>query len=73
VKRWAFCLEELLKDPTGQHEFEIFLEKEFSAENIHFWASVEDLKKLPLSKVQEKVNEIYRSVRTVTYLMRTDH
>jgi len=39
-----------------------FLEKEFSAENIHFWAAVEDLKKLPLSKVQEKVNEIYRLV-----------
>jgi hypothetical protein len=56
-------MEELLKDLMGLHEFEIFLKKEFSAENIHFWLSVQELKKLPLSKVAKKVNEIFRLVQ----------
>ena len=62
VKRWGFCMEELLADLMGRHEFEIYLEKEFSAENIHFWLAVQKLKTLQLSKVGAKVNEIYRSV-----------
>lgn len=34
VRRWAFSLKELLKDPAGREQFIKFLEKEFSAENL---------------------------------------
>lgn len=34
VKRWAFGLRELLRDPVGGEQFEKFLEKEYSVENI---------------------------------------
>lgn len=34
VRRWAFCLRELLSDPAGHDQFHRFLEKEFSAENL---------------------------------------
>ncbi|UYV70541.1 RGS7 [Cordylochernes scorpioides] len=34
VKRWAFSLKELLRDPAGREQFFKFLEKEFSAENL---------------------------------------
>lgn len=36
VRRWAFSLKELLKDPAGREQFIKFLEKEFSAENIKY-------------------------------------
>ena len=34
VKRWAFSLRELLKDPIGRENFMRFLEKEVSGENL---------------------------------------
>ncbi|CAL4065975.1 unnamed protein product, partial [Meganyctiphanes norvegica] len=34
VRRWAFSVQELLKDPIGREQFVKFLEKEFSAENL---------------------------------------
>lgn len=34
VRRWAFSLRELLNDPAGREQFERFLDKEFSAENL---------------------------------------
>jgi regulator of G-protein signaling len=34
VRRWAFSLQELLKDPVGKEHFTKFLEKEFSSENL---------------------------------------
>lgn len=34
VRRWAFSLKELLRDPAGREQFMKFLEKEFSAENL---------------------------------------
>jgi hypothetical protein len=34
VRRWAFSVEELLKDPVGRDHFAKFLEKEFSGENL---------------------------------------
>ena len=34
VRRWAFSLQELLKDPVGKEHFIKFLEKEFSSENL---------------------------------------
>ena len=60
VKRWAFGIHELLSDATGRHEFEMYLKKEYSQENIRFWSSCEELKYGPNSKVKSKVEEIYR-------------
>ena len=39
VRRWAFSLQELLKDPVGKEHFTKFLEKEFSSENLK-WVSL---------------------------------
>jgi regulator of G-protein signaling len=36
VKRWGFSLRELLKDPAGREQFEKFLDKEFSGENLKY-------------------------------------
>lgn len=34
VKRWAFGIDEVLKDPVGREQFLKFLESEFSSENL---------------------------------------
>uniref|UniRef100_A0A8C2GIJ2 Regulator of G protein signaling 7b n=1 Tax=Cyprinus carpio TaxID=7962 RepID=A0A8C2GIJ2_CYPCA len=34
VKRWAFCFDEVMKDPVGREQFLKFLESEFSSENL---------------------------------------
>lgn len=34
VRRWAFGINELLRDPVGREQFERFLDKEFSGENL---------------------------------------
>ena len=36
VKRWAFSIHELLKDPAGKEHFIKFLGKEFSDENLRY-------------------------------------
>ncbi|XP_044018359.1 regulator of G-protein signaling 7 isoform X2 [Aphidius gifuensis] len=59
VKRWAFSLKELLQDPVGREQFEKFLDKEFSGENLKFWDAVQNLKTLPQRHVQAKVQEIW--------------
>ncbi len=62
VKLWSFGIEEVLRDPVGLREFELFLEKEFSSENIKFWLAVKKLKSLPQSQVEIHALNIYRSV-----------
>ncbi|XP_028969183.1 regulator of G-protein signaling 7 [Galendromus occidentalis] len=60
VRRWAFSLNELLRDPAGKEQFFQFLEKEFSAENLKFWDAVQDLRRQVHSKeVSTKVHEIW--------------
>ncbi|XP_030840824.1 regulator of G-protein signaling 9 [Strongylocentrotus purpuratus] len=61
VRRWAISFRELLSDVTGKHEFEKFLQKEYSQENIRFWSACETLKYAPQSMVPEMVHEIYRT------------
>ena len=62
MKLWSFGIEEVLRDPVGLREFELFLEKEFSSENIKFWLAVKKLKSLPQSQVEIHALNIYRSV-----------
>ncbi|XP_071489894.1 regulator of G-protein signaling 11-like [Diadema antillarum] len=61
VRRWAISFRELVSDATGRHEFEKFLQKEYSQENIRFWSACESLKSAPQSMVPEMVHEIYRT------------
>ncbi|KAG8539525.1 hypothetical protein GDO81_020790 [Engystomops pustulosus] len=60
VKRWGFCLDEMLKDPVGREQFLRFVESEFSSENLRFWLVVQDLKKQPLQEVPKRVEEIWQ-------------
>ncbi|XP_074647639.1 regulator of G-protein signaling 7-like [Tubulanus polymorphus] len=60
VKRWMFGLNELLADATGRHEFESYLKKEYSQENIRFWFACEEMKYGPQSNVADRVQEIFR-------------
>ncbi|XP_074595111.1 regulator of G-protein signaling 7 isoform X2 [Brevipalpus obovatus] len=59
VRRWAFSLKELLRDPAGREQFMKFLEKEFSAENLKFWDAVQELKCVHSMDVAAKVQEIW--------------
>ncbi|KAF1669998.1 Regulator of G-protein signaling 9, partial [Pygoscelis papua] len=60
VERWAFNFSELIRDPKGRQNFQLFLRKEFSGENLSFWEACEDLKYGDQSKVKEKAEEIYK-------------
>ncbi|MGH0152567.1 UNVERIFIED_CONTAM: hypothetical protein FKN15_022584 [Acipenser sinensis] len=61
VERWTFSFRELLSDPRGRQDFQLFLRKEFSGENLAFWESCEDLKYGDQSKVKEKAEEVYKT------------
>ncbi|UYV78675.1 RGS9 [Cordylochernes scorpioides] len=45
LRKWTISLDHLLGDPTGLREFEEYLKKEFSHENIAFWRAVQELKR----------------------------
>ncbi|XP_061654717.1 regulator of G-protein signaling 11 isoform X3 [Phyllopteryx taeniolatus] len=61
VERWGFSFMALLIDTMGRREFMIYLEKEFSAENLCFWQACEDIRHGESSKIVEKVDEIYKN------------
>ncbi|XP_072882459.1 regulator of G-protein signaling 9-like isoform X1 [Hemitrygon akajei] len=61
VERWTFSFRELMRDPRGRQNFELFLKKEFSGENLAFWEACEDLKYGEQSKVKVKAEEIYKT------------
>ncbi|XP_076838460.1 regulator of G-protein signaling 11 [Brachyhypopomus gauderio] len=60
VERWRFSFMKLLNDPLGQKEFLIYLEKEFSAENLLFWQACEDVRHGETSRISAKVDEVYK-------------
>ncbi|XP_060552798.1 uncharacterized protein LOC132714078 isoform X2 [Ruditapes philippinarum] len=51
IKKWAVSFEDLLHDKTGEKEFEQFLKKEYSIENIAFYRTCKDLVTCPNAKV----------------------
>ena len=53
MKKWALSFDDLLADLTGVMEFEIFLKKEYSHENIRFYRACKELISAPLSKVKD--------------------
>ncbi|XP_072946971.1 regulator of G-protein signaling 7-like [Epargyreus clarus] len=60
VRRWAFSLRELLRDPPGREHFARFLGKEFSGENLKFWLAVQELKALPIRRVSSRARDIWK-------------
>lgn len=58
--KWKFSFGELLKDEHGKEEFQKFLEKEFSGENLKFWLACQRLKLEPVQNVEDNVNQIYK-------------
>ncbi|TRY88355.1 hypothetical protein DNTS_033793 [Danionella cerebrum] len=60
VERWSFSFPELLDDSMGRKEFLLYLEKEFSAENLCFWLACEDVRHGESSKIHEKVDQVYK-------------
>ncbi|XP_015228475.1 PREDICTED: regulator of G-protein signaling 11 isoform X1 [Cyprinodon variegatus] len=61
VERWSFSFMELLSDAMGRREFMTYLEKEFSAENLHFWLACEEIRHGENSKIVEKVEDVYKN------------
>ncbi|XP_051943606.1 regulator of G-protein signaling 11 isoform X2 [Hippocampus zosterae] len=61
VERWSFSFMALLIDTMGRRQFMTYLEKEFSAENLCFWQACEDVRHGESSKINEKVEEIYKN------------
>lgn len=66
VKKWAISFFNLVKDEQGLREFEDFLRKEYSLENIRFWKEVEDMKNGPRSAIETKVEWICREFLSKT-------
>nr|XP_055062052.1 regulator of G-protein signaling 11 [Misgurnus anguillicaudatus] len=64
VESWRFSFMKLLNDPLGRKELMIYLEKEFSAENLCFWEACEDVRHGETSKIPEKVEEVYKQFLT---------
>ncbi|XP_060081758.1 regulator of G-protein signaling 7-like [Ylistrum balloti] len=60
VKKWSFSFYELVSDQTGLSEFEKYLEKEYSQENIRFWNEVEKLKDCPYKELKDRMDRIYK-------------
>lgn len=55
VEEWGNSFEKLLEDPAGLHTFAVFLQKEFSAENIYFWTACERFRKTDSVAEQKKL------------------
>ncbi|XP_054443551.1 regulator of G-protein signaling 4 isoform X2 [Pteronotus mesoamericanus] len=60
VKKWAESLENLISHECGLAAFRAFLKSEYSEENIDFWVSCEEYKKIKSpAKLSPKAKKIY--------------
>ncbi|XP_006887432.1 PREDICTED: regulator of G-protein signaling 4 [Elephantulus edwardii] len=66
VKKWAESLENLISHECGLAAFKTFLKSEYSEENIDFWISCEEYKKIKSpSKLSPKAKKIYNEFISV--------
>lgn len=66
VKKWAESLENLISHECGLAAFKAFLKSEYSEENIDFWVSCEEFKKIKSpSKLSPKAQKIYNEFISV--------
>lgn len=54
VLSWGTSFEKLLEDPAGMSTFAEFLKKEYSAENIYFWAACERYRQIDNDSDRQK-------------------
>ncbi|XP_023859262.1 regulator of G-protein signaling 1-like isoform X2 [Salvelinus fontinalis] len=60
TQQWSQSLERLLESKYGLATFRTFLKSEFSAENIEFWLTCEEYKKIKSSfRMSSKAKKIY--------------
>lgn len=60
VQAWGNSFEKLLEDASGLHTFAVFLQKEFSAENIYFWTACERYRQIEdHAKRTQEANTIF--------------
>ncbi|CAL8255916.1 unnamed protein product [Merluccius merluccius] len=60
TQQWSQSLERLLESKYGLATFRTFLKSEFSDENIEFWLTCEDYKKIRSSfRMSSRANKIY--------------
>ncbi|KAH3871148.1 hypothetical protein DPMN_034342 [Dreissena polymorpha] len=64
LRKWALRFEDLLRDDTGRNEFEMFLKKEYSQENIRFYKACRQLVTCPTSDVNKWKTEIEKEFLT---------
>ncbi|KAM4748794.1 regulator of G-protein signaling 14 [Rhinophrynus dorsalis] len=57
VATWAVSFERLLQDPLGIEYFTEFLNKEYSAENIHFWKACEKFQAIAADDSEQLLQE----------------
>lgn len=62
IRKWALSFEDLLQDETGRNEFEQFLKKEYSQENIRFYKACKELIGCPQSQVSRWKADIEKYV-----------
>ncbi|XP_072257097.1 regulator of G-protein signaling 14 [Pyxicephalus adspersus] len=60
VASWAVSFERLLQDPVGIEYFTEFLNKEYSAENIHFWKDCEKYQNISEDDTEQLLHESQR-------------
>lgn len=65
-QKWAESLENLISHECGLAAFKAFLKSEYSEENIDFWISCEEYKKIKSpSKLSPRAKKIYNEFISV--------
>lgn len=60
AQEWGNSFEKLLEDAAGLHTFAVFLQREFSAENIYFWTACERYRRIEdHAERTNEANEIF--------------
>ncbi|KAI3383707.1 hypothetical protein SNEBB_004130 [Seison nebaliae] len=59
ARKWAFSINEMLKDPRGHDAFMKFLESEYSSENLRFYAACKHLRLVAQSAIVATIRHIY--------------
>ena len=59
----------MFRSVVGLQEFTNYLRKEYSHENIRFWLAVKDLRHSFQAQIPDKVNEIFKYVHCVKYII----
>ncbi|XP_055070021.1 regulator of G-protein signaling 4 [Misgurnus anguillicaudatus] len=59
IEKWKTSFNNLIKNEVGRKAFTIFLQSEYSQENIEFWEACEEFKTTSVDKMNAKAKKIY--------------